>query len=149
MLMGAGAKIGGIIILLIILGGLYYLYSIGTFATLLSTPISSIINNPNSYVGKQITVTGDLGDGDISGTNWYGLYSPVGYVEVYINNKSPYAIYDYAVNYTMTGVFTKTEGCSLPYSVGINLGSCSNISSTFGSKTTEIYYLNVSSVKPA
>jgi hypothetical protein len=147
--MGAGATIGGIIILLIILGGLYYLYSIGTFTTLLSTPISSIINNPNSYVGKQITVTGDLGDGAVSGTNWYSLYSRVGYVEVHINNESPYAAYDYSTNYTMTGIFTKTEGCSLPYSAGINLGSCSNISSTFGSKTIEIYYLNVSSVKPA
>ena len=143
MLMGAGAKIEGIIFLLIILAGVYYLYSIGTFATLLSTPISSIVNNPASYLGKQITVTGDLGDGDISGINWYGLYSTVGYVEVYINNKSPYASYDFGYNYTMTGLFTKTVVCS-EFGV-VSLGNCIG---GFGSNT-EIYYLNVTSVKPA
>ena len=143
MRMGAGAKVGGVIFLLIILAGVYYLYSIGTFATLLSTPISSIVNNPASYLGKQITVTGDLGDGDISGINWYGLYSTVGYVEVYINNESPYAIYDFGYNYTMTGLFTKTVGCS-EFGI-VSLGNCIG---GFGSNT-EIYYLNVTSVKPA
>ncbi len=147
--MGAKAKIGGASLILIILGSLYFLYINGTFAGLMSTPISSIVSNPSSYVGKQITITGELVDGNVGG--WYALSSPMGFVEVKVNKTSPYVEYYYGYNYTMTGIFEETQGCSI---MGVvSLGKCPSIyNNSYGvdvASNVEVYYLNVTSVKPA
>ncbi|MCL5102219.1 MAG: hypothetical protein M1544_02590 [Candidatus Marsarchaeota archaeon] len=114
--MGAVAKGVGIVILLLIIFGGYYLYSNGILATLVpsvfATPIQNILSNPQSYIGKTVTVYGDLGDSIYStgmfGNGWYALYTPVTSIEIYIKNPAYTPIYGY--NYTMTGTVSQGSG---------------------------------------
>lgn len=145
--MGVG-KVIGIIIILAILIGLYYLYENGTINTLLpsvfSTPISKIITNQQSYIGKQVTIYGRLEYGEISGNNWYALYGKNSFIEIHLMYSNPNSYYIIDENYTVKGIVMETKGCSLPYGIGVDLGNCNILTS--GTPTT-IYYVNASSIQ--